>query len=157
MTRGWPVLVAAAFVVSVGACGGGDGSLTRAEYTREANHICRAAAAQVRTVKPPDPADPAAVARAGAHVVAIQRRALVRLRGLRPPDADEPQLVRWVALVDQTLDQADASVAAQRKDDAGAAITANQHGAMLDARADQIARRYGLTSCGAATAAGGGS
>jgi hypothetical protein len=154
MMRGWPVLVALACAVVGAGCGGGSGELSRAEYVRAANRVCRAASTRVQAVRAPDPGDPDAVGRAGSRVVQIQRRALTQLEALKPPAADRAGLVKWIALVDQTLDQARASVRAQRAGDNAAAVTANQHGTMLDARADQIAGRYGLAACGAATARG---
>jgi hypothetical protein len=145
------LVVAAACAVVVGACGGGSDELTKAEFRREANRVCRASATRIRAVESPDPADAAAIARAGSRVVAIQRRALEELRDLEPPKDMEAQVTKWLALVDQTLDQARASVRAQREGDTAAAVTANGHGATLDARADEIASRYGLSACGAAT------
>jgi hypothetical protein len=151
MMQRWALAVAAAGTVVMGAaCGGGSGDLTKAEYVRAANRVCREAAAQVRALKAPDPGDSVAVARAGARVVAIQRTALTELEQLRPPGADRARITEWTALVDQTLDQATAAVAALRSGDTAAAVTANQHGATLDERADEIARRYGIGACVAA-------
>ncbi len=145
------MLVAAAFTL-VGAIGcGGGGSMSKAEYVRAANRVCREAATQVKRVKAPDPGDPVSVASAGARVVGIQRSALSDLKALDPPTAAKAEMTKWVALVDQTLDQADASIQAQRDGDAAAATTANQHGMTLGGRADEIARAYGLSACGAAT------
>lgn len=145
------LVVAAVCALAASACGGGSDELTKSEFRREANRICRASAARIRAVESPDPADPDDIARAGRRIVAIQRRALEELRDLKPPKDAQERVTKWLALVDQTLDQATASVRAQREGDTAAAVTANSHGATLDARADEIAAGYGLTACGAAT------
>lgn len=145
------LVVLAACAFSIGACNGGSGELTKSEFRRETNRICRASAARIRALESPDPADPEAISRAGRRIVAIQRRALEELRDLKPPKESAEEITKWLALVDQTLDQATASVRAQEEGDTEAAVTANGHGATLDARADEIATRYGLSACGAAT------
>lgn len=87
------------------------------------------------------------LASASAAVVGIQRRALSRLRGLVAPTADRTTITEWLALVDQTLGQSDASVRAQRTGDVQAALRANTNGEALDRRADDLARGYGITDC----------
>ena len=134
-------------IATVAACGGGGGELTRVEYVRRANAVCRDAAQAVEDLRVPRTADGDALVSASAAVVQIQRRALERLRELSAPTADRAALTRWLALVDQTLDQSDASVRAQRSGDVQAALTANANGEVLDRQADELARRYGLTSC----------
>jgi hypothetical protein len=49
--------------------------------------------------------------------------------------------------VDQTIDQAEMSAKSQQDGDIPRAVTANVNGAALDARADQIARSFGLKTC----------
>lgn len=88
-----------------------------------------------------------------ANVVAVQRKALARLRALQPPKRDRSQITEWIALVDQTIDQADVSAEAQRNGDIARALTANINGAALDRRADELARNYGLDTCVQATTA----
>lgn len=135
-------------IATVVACsGGGGGGLTRVEYVRRANAVCRDAGHAVADLQVPRTADGDALAAASAAVVEIQRRALEGLRSLPEPAPDRAALNRWLALVDQTLDQSDASVRAQRSGDVQAALTANANGEALDRRADELARRFGLTSC----------
>lgn len=134
-------------IATVVACGGGGGELTRVEYVRRANAVCSHAGQAVKDLQVPRAADGDALVSASAAVVAIQRRALERLRGISAPAADRAAMTRWLALVDQTLGQSDASVRAQRSGDVQAALAANANGEALDRRADDLARRYGLTSC----------
>jgi hypothetical protein len=72
---------------------------------------------------------------------------VTHLRAIKPPKQDRAQISRWIALVDQTIDQADVSARAQKDDDIPRAITANANGTALDRRADEIARAYGLRMC----------
>ncbi len=140
-------LVGAAVVaLLVAACGAGGGA-SKADYVKQANAVCRDAAKQVAALRIPGRADVTAMPKAAAEVVAVQRRALDRLRAIKPPKADRARIAKWVALVDQTIDQADLSAAAQKHGDIQRAITANANGSALDRRADEIARGYGLRMC----------
>jgi len=121
--------------------------VTRADYVRNADRICRDAALQVARLRIPGRADVGSMPKAAAEVVAIQRAALARLQRLKVPKHDRAQIARWVALVDQTLDQAEFSATAQRQGDIARALVADTNGAALDQRADEIARRYGIQSC----------
>jgi hypothetical protein len=129
------------------ACGGGSGRLDKREFVGKANAICARADARIARLTPPDPADAAALARSGQKVVEIERDALVELRGLKAPEADDVKIQKWIALVDQTLDKAAESVAAQQAGDLQKANEANGEGRTVDQRADQIASAYGLDRC----------
>lgn len=133
-------------MVALVACGGG-GGMTKAGYVKQANAICRDAAKQVAALRIPGRVDITDMPKAAANVVAVQRKAVDRLRAIKAPKPDRAELVRWIALVDQTIDQADVSAEAQKDGDIPRAITANANGAALDRRADEIARGYGLRMC----------
>ncbi|MBM3674299.1 MAG: hypothetical protein FJW88_04980 [Actinobacteria bacterium] len=146
--RGVLLVFAGVVLFGAGGCGGdGDGTLTHAELRAQADRACRRAARAVQEVGAPDPSDLDAAAKASRRVVSIQRRALVTLRRLEPPTDDEARYARWIALVDQTLDQAEASVEAQAAGDLGVADQANENGRLLDARADEIASELGFSDC----------
>ncbi len=138
-------LVGAAVALLVVACSGG--GMTKADYVKQANAVCHDAAKQVAALRIPGRADVASMPKAAASVVAVQRKALGRLRAIKPPKQDRAEITRWIALVDQTIDQADLSARAQKDGDIGRAITANTNGTALDHRADDIARKYGLRMC----------
>ena len=140
------MLVGAAAVAVLAACGGG-GGMTKADYVQQANAVCRDAAKQVAALRIPGRADIEAMPKAAANVVAVQRKAVDRLRAIKAPKPDRAEIAKWIALVDQTIDQADVSAKAQKDDDIPRAITANTNGTALDLRADEIARRYGLRMC----------
>lgn len=139
-------LVGAVVALVVAACGGAGGT-SKADYVKQANAVCRDAAKQVAALRIPSRADVTAMPKAAARVVAVQRRALDQLRAIKPPKPDRTEIAKWVALVDQTIDQADLSAAAQKDGEIQRAITANANGSALDRRADEIARAYGLRMC----------
>lgn len=139
-------LVGAGVALLVVACSGGGGT-TKADYVKAANAVCRGAATQVAAVRIPGRADVASMPHAAASVVAIQRRALNHLKTIKPPKQDRARITAWLALVDQTIDQAELSAKAQKDGDIPRAIEANTNGAALDHRADDTARAYGLRMC----------
>lgn len=136
----------ATVLLILAACGGGGGP-TRAEYVRQANAVCRDAAKQVAALKIPGSEDVNDVPKAAGEVVEVQRAALDRIRKLKAPKRDRPELAKWIALVDQTIDQAEVSAQSQKDGDITRAITANANGAALDRRADELARQYGVRTC----------
>jgi hypothetical protein len=145
MKRAWfGGAVAAGLLLT--ACGGG-GGLSKAEYVAKANAICREAAAKVATLDAPGQSDVAHLPKVAGEVVAVQRKALDRLQAIKAPKEDRAEIARWIALVDQTIDQAEVSARSQRSGDITRAIAANLNGAALDKRADQLARSYGLRRC----------
>jgi hypothetical protein len=135
-----------ACVLALSACDDGGGT-TRVDFVRQANAVCRTNARQIAVLEIPGRADVGSMPRAASEVVAVQRRSLDRLRDLEPPKQDREQVEKWIALVDQTLDQAELSANSQRDGDIQRAIAANANGASLDRRADAIAKRYGMTAC----------
>jgi hypothetical protein len=138
------LLLVPVFILS--ACDGGDG-ITRADYVRRANAVCRDGAKQVAVLQIPGRADVASMPRAAAEVVAVQRRSLARLKRIRPPKEARAEITKWIALVDQTIDQAEVSAESQRDGDISRALTANVNGTSLDQRADELAESLGLESC----------
>jgi len=138
------VLVGAALLALLAACGGSSG-LSKADYVKQADAVCRDGAKQIAALEVPS--DVTGLPAAAARVVAVQRATLDRLRAIHPPKADKAQIAKWIALVDQTLDQAEMSASSQRRGDLQRAVTANANGAALDGRADEIARGYGLRTC----------
>jgi hypothetical protein len=145
MRRAWVGGVVAAGVL-LAACGGG-GGLSKADYVAKANAICRAAAKQVTDLDAPGRSDVSELPKVASEVVAVQRKALDRLKAIKAPKDDRTEIAKWIALVDQTIDQAEVSARSQRSGDITRAIAANLNGAALDKRADQLARSYGLRGC----------
>jgi hypothetical protein len=133
-----------AVVATVGGCSS-DRALTRSEYRRAAQAVCRA----TREATPPAPSttDVAALREAGRRSVTRQRHALEAIQGLDAPTQDEQRVGAWLDVVRRTLETADASLDAQERGDLAAADQANSQGALLAARADELASRLALTDC----------
>jgi uncharacterized lipoprotein len=149
-------LAGVAVVAVLAACGGSSG-MTKADYVKQANRVCHDAATSVAALKLPDTNDVTTIPVAAKKIVVAQRSALERLKAIKPPKADRPAITKWIALIDQTIDQAEVSAQSQEDGDIQRAITANVNGAALDARADQIAKAFGLKTCVQAAAAPPGS
>jgi len=109
--------------------------------------VCRNAAKQVAALDVPGVDEIADAPKAAAAVVKVQRAALESIRDIKPPTQDRAEITKWIALVDQTIDQAEVSAESQQAGDINRAVTANVNGAALDLRADELARRYGLRTC----------
>ena len=139
-------LAGVAVVALLAACGGSSG-MTRADYVKRANRVCHEAATSVAALKLPDPSDVSTVPKAAKKIVEVQRDALEQLKSIRPPKEDRPDIAKWIALIDQTIDQAELSARSQQEGDIKRAITANVNGAALDARADELAKAFGLKTC----------
>jgi hypothetical protein len=139
-------LCGASVVLFLVACGGGGGA-TKADYVRRANAVCRDAAKQVAELTTASRENVRDTAKAAAKVVEAQRAALERIRAIKPPKQDRAEIAKWIALVDQTIDQAELSARSQKYGDITRAVTANVNGAALDRRADELAREYGLRAC----------
>jgi len=137
----------AAGCVSLAACSGTSSvGMSRIDYLRRAAAICRDASDSVRNVKA-DASSADAVAATIGKLVTIERSAARQIRALRPPRGDEHTLGQWLGLVDQTLDQLDASRRAAAAGDAQGAAAANARSADVQQQADAVAVRYGITAC----------
>ena len=139
-------------VALLAACGGSSG-MTKADYVKQANRVCHDAATAVAALKLSDTSDVTTIPKAAKKIVVAERAALKRLKAIRPPKEDRPEINKWVALIDQTIDQAELSAEFQQDGVIQRAVTANDNGAALDARADQIAKAFGLKTCVQAAAA----
>jgi hypothetical protein len=144
MRRAWVGGAAVAGLLLV-ACGGG-GGMTRADYVKEANSVCRKAARDVAAIDA-NGSDVEQLPKVAGEVVAVQRKALDQLKAIKVPKEDRTRITKWIALVDQTIDQAEVSAESQRSGDITRAMAANVNGAALDRRADELARAYGLGGC----------
>lgn len=126
----------AAVVLALGAIGcGGSHTLTRAEFTRQANHICDRAATR-------------AFKRAGElleRYVVVQRRKASGIGSLTPPpelrtryDAYTRVLATRISLFEQAL----AAVHAKRS-----SVALTTRSARLQAQERRLARALGLAAC----------
>ncbi|MGH9049853.1 MAG: hypothetical protein ACRDY4_09000 [Acidimicrobiia bacterium] len=128
----------------------GSDPLSQDEYVDEANEICQASQAAASKVAAPSLADPAAVEQAIDETVAIQRRALRKLRELEPPERDVPGVESWLDLTADAIDQMEKIREGVANGDREAITTAIDEGGVLVADAEEFAAAYGLTECSTA-------
>jgi hypothetical protein len=147
------VSVAALAAVAGAACGGSDdepGALSRSAFAQQANELCSKAAAdrnaQLQQL-PPNPSG-AADAQKLRSAASTDRELVRRVDALVPPEAEQDQVDKvldgWrrrAGIEDQYAD----AVQAMQDPAALATITANL--AQIDAAADPVAVRLGLTGC----------
>jgi hypothetical protein len=136
----------AAVAVLVCACGG-EGPLTKREYRHEASAICRRGNARVQRIEVAPLVEGRSAAKGISRVVDTQRESLSDLRDIKPPKNDVVTIERWLAVVDQLLDEADAVRAALLSSDQPRAHETAGRALVLDQRAGVLARRYGIHPC----------
>jgi hypothetical protein len=129
-----------------GACGG-DGQLSHHAHAREASELCRRQTRHAHTTDLPNLDRPHDAARAIERAVERQRVVLEALQDLDPPTVERTAIARWLALIDQLLDQADLMVQQLRRGDHGAASETAARVAALDARGSELARHHDITPC----------
>jgi hypothetical protein len=129
-----------------GACGGG-GQLSHHAHAREASELCRRQTRHAHATDLPNLDRPHDAARAIERAVERQRVVLAELRDLDPPNVERSAIVRWLALIDQLLDEADLMVQQLRRGDHGAASETAARVAALDARGSELARHNDITPC----------
>lgn len=121
--------------------------MTKAEYRREVNAVCRSARIAITELAPADAANPVALVKSGRRALAAQRVAARELAEIRAPAESERAVRKWLTLVGRALDSIEASLRAQASIDLAAAATANAEGALLVAEADAAARVLGVLQC----------
>lgn len=137
-------------IALLAACGGGSSSrLSKPEYVRRAEAICRRLNKKAGAVPAPDQREPTSQAKAIGEIAKIQRAGVDELRRLAPPEADQATIDKWLGLVDQAIDQLQAVRAALKAGDSVTITRANDKGQALSDQADKIARGYGLDQCSA--------
>lgn len=134
-------------VVLLTAACGGDGPLTAREFRRDASRICRRGNARVQRVQVASIDDGVSAARGLQRVVDLERALVRTLRTLDPPKRDAMAVEKWLAVIDQLVDQAEQAQAAVEAGDAARARVSAGRALLLDERARALADRYGITPC----------
>jgi hypothetical protein len=124
--------------------------LSQDEYVDEANEICERSRTEATQIPAPSLADPAAVEEAIDQSVAIQRRALRRLRDLEPPERDVPGVENWLDLTAGAIEQMERVGEGVADGDNEAIMAALDEGGVLVSDAEEFAAAYGLTDCSTA-------
>jgi hypothetical protein len=132
--------------VTLTACGGGDGeSLTREEYTRQADAICSGFNERIDSLD--NPANLHELGEAADRVLPIYEEAIADLRELRPPARDEETADQWLDQLEVVKeDLEEVRDRAKDRDEVGLAAPAAR--AQQDnARAAQLATLLGMSVC----------
>jgi uncharacterized protein YbcC (UPF0753/DUF2309 family) len=133
-------------VLLLAGCGG-NGPLTAREFRRDASRICRLGNARVERVRVAPLEDGIAAAHGLELVVAAHRQTLQDLRSLDAPKRDELVIEKWLAVVDQLLDQVDQARVALEAEDEARAEAGVRRALLLDDRARELAHDFGITPC----------
>lgn len=134
-------------VMVIAGCGGGGERLSSAGYVRRANAICVRANRAVALVDVPALPGGERAALALTQIVRIERDAISDLRGLRPPPRFGALNQRWIALLDQSIDELELVVTRLRGGALAAADTYAGNASKLLARARDLVAPHGVTSC----------
>ena len=141
-------LALAVAVVAVTGCGGGD-RLSREEYARQADEICRKYEAELHEVeqelvRAESPDDVAAAIDRGIPVV---ERGVADLRALEPPEELQDDVERWLELNEENAKTLERLRDAAHENDAAELQRVATEADENERRADELARKIGLDDC----------
>ena len=138
-------LVVLSALLAAAACGGGSGTLTKAEFIEQADKLCAAANDELDAL--PEPKSPEELRTVLEKGVSRTRKLLSDLRALNEPEADEQALEEIYSLVERSiakLDEADAALASGNVAAVDGIVQAGQ--GLLD-QANAASKTYGLKDC----------
>jgi hypothetical protein len=136
-----------ALVVTICACGGGDERLTAAEYARAASGVCAQANRGVLSVATSETSLDGGFGRVLRRAVALHRRSIDDLRNLRPPERLAGTVQRWIALLDQGVDELELMSEHLRQGRVADAAAYGDKAASLLDRAEELVTPLRITSC----------
>jgi hypothetical protein len=138
-------LVLTTAALGLGACGGGDDGLSRADYVKQANEICRDANAQLGKIA--EPTDVAGLATYVNEAKDVTGAAVDKMAALEPPEEMSADHKAHVADGRKVLAMAGGLAQAASSGDQDEFQRLSQQGDRLDKTADARAERMGLTDC----------
>jgi predicted transcriptional regulator len=162
MLRWVAILMTAALMATLAACGGGDddttsapqGELSRSELVAEGDAICQEASdrfAQAREA-PPTTAEESATFTQG--LIDITEDQVSRLRALDPPASLEPAMKRYLAALEANIATLREGLAAAEQNDATAYAEAQAKAVEGQVERLRLAQAVGFRTC--SRPAGGG-
>jgi hypothetical protein len=149
-----PIVVVATTALCWG-CGGGP-DITARGYAHAASRICERALSRTADVQVPSFEQRRAAVRALDRVTGTYRRVLDELRELDAPKPDRAHVDRWLASLDQAVDEANLARDALRADNAEGAAEAATRASALGTHSEGLARAYGIEACRAPDLVGTG-
>jgi hypothetical protein len=135
--------VALAALVVAGC--GGSSTLSRADFVKQANAVCRRVNTKISSAGQATSA--ADVVRIGPAVVAAEQNGLADLRKLKPPANLQADWTKILADLNLLTNNASKLVAAARKNDGASAQQAANDSTQRQSEIDRLAGRDGLTNC----------
>ena len=136
--------VALALVLALVGCGGEE-RLSKREYLRQADAIC--AKYERRLVAIPEPRTLREVPSFIDRGLPLATEERAELEELRPPEAEEAEIERLLAQVDETIEELERLRDAAAARDRAAAQAAAARLEESSGRAARLARSYGLEEC----------
>jgi len=134
-------------VLALAGCGGGTGRLSAPDYAREASELCRRGNRAVARVEMPPLRAVHDAARAMARIVVVQRGTIDDLREVRPPEALSDTVQKWIALLDQAVDELELMGTRLRAGDVDEALEYGAKATTLLDRARVVVAPLRVTSC----------
>ena len=142
-------LPVALLVLALAACSGGDGRLSKAEYTQQADAICTKYDAELAKLPAPQTIDALATMAVQAKTIAAEGAA--KLRALEPPKELEKQADAWLALNDENVKDIESMRAAAAAGNRVKVQEIARDAQRNEAKADELARKLGLKACASST------
>ena len=140
---GASITAAAIFVAGCGSSA--SGTLSKADFQKQANAICKSYNAKIGALKAPSAMSdiPAYADKA----VSLTNDALTQLRDLKPPKSLQGDFDKYLGYGEEVKKLAEGLKAAAVKNDQKALQRASDAGSRNGKASDQIATRLGLTEC----------
>ena len=136
-------VVALAFLAS--ACGGEKERLSRQEYVRQVDAICKKFEDDLDALEEPANADEVAAFVDEAHRVAED--GVADLKELKPPAELEAKVDAWLELNDERVKEIGRAAEATKSGDVSAIVEIAREAEETDEKADALAREIGLDEC----------
>jgi hypothetical protein len=132
-------------LLAAGCGGGGEESLSKAEFQSQANAICAKYQKQLEALGTPSSLDeiPDLVAQA----LAILNKEIDEIAALNPPEELQSDFDKMIAASNKTKAAADDLSAAAKSGDQAAVQKALEDGNAASKEADQLATELGLSEC----------
>ncbi len=140
-----PVVVA---VVGLGACSsGGGGALSKADFVKKVNALCKPAQKKQDALRQAPDAGAKEYAAAAEKAVAIQDKLISDIKALKPPSADQKTIDQLIDVYNQVRVVFEQLITALKGGDLSALNRFTDKITSLENQYREIARGYGLTDC----------
>ena len=153
-----PAAILAALALLGGCGGGGDGTLTKAEFVARGDEICKQAHEQFSQAQENPPNTPAGAAELQRRLIEISEGELSAIHDLEAPSDVRPALERYLGARERGIALLKRGLEAARQEDERAYAAAQARLAAGQLRRLKLARAVGLNECSvvASPAPGGG-